>query len=52
MSGWVIPPPSQSVKSDEDLPRERETKIAALLNDAPGNDQIEALAGRVSTALT
>jgi hypothetical protein len=30
MSGWVIPPPSQSVKSDEDLRRERETKIAEL----------------------
>ena len=30
MSGWVIPPPCQSVKSDEDLRRERETKIAEL----------------------
>jgi protein-L-isoaspartate(D-aspartate) O-methyltransferase len=30
MSGWVIPPPSQSVKSDEDLRRERETKIVEL----------------------
>jgi protein-L-isoaspartate(D-aspartate) O-methyltransferase len=30
MSGWLIPPPSQSVKSDEDLRREREAKIAEL----------------------
>src|SRR5688572_9176105 len=30
MSGWVIPPPRQSVKSDEDLRREREAKIAEL----------------------
>ena len=30
MSGWAIPPPRQSVKSDEDLRRERETKIAEL----------------------
>jgi protein-L-isoaspartate(D-aspartate) O-methyltransferase len=30
MSGWVIPPPGQSVKSDEDLRREREAKIAEL----------------------
>jgi protein-L-isoaspartate(D-aspartate) O-methyltransferase len=30
MSGWVIPPPSRSVKSDEDLRREREAKIAEL----------------------
>jgi protein-L-isoaspartate(D-aspartate) O-methyltransferase len=30
MSGWVIPPPSQSVKSDEDFRRERESKIAEL----------------------
>ena len=30
MSGWVIPPPSRSVKSDEDLRREREAKVAEL----------------------
>ncbi len=30
MSGWAIPPPSRSVKSDEDLRRERETKVAEL----------------------
>jgi protein-L-isoaspartate(D-aspartate) O-methyltransferase len=30
MSGWVVPPPSHSVKSDEDLRREREAKIAEL----------------------
>jgi protein-L-isoaspartate(D-aspartate) O-methyltransferase len=30
MSGWVIPPPSQSVKSDEDFRREREAKVAEL----------------------
>jgi protein-L-isoaspartate(D-aspartate) O-methyltransferase len=30
MSGWAIPPPSQSVKSGEDLRRERETKVAEL----------------------
>ena len=30
MSGWAIPPPSQSVKSDEDLRREREAKVAEL----------------------
>jgi hypothetical protein len=30
MSGWVIPPPSQSVKSDEDLRRERGAKVAEL----------------------
>jgi protein-L-isoaspartate(D-aspartate) O-methyltransferase len=29
-SGWFIPPPSQPVKSDEDLRREREAKIAEL----------------------
>ncbi len=29
-TGWVIPPPSQPVKSDEDLRREREAKIAEL----------------------
>jgi protein-L-isoaspartate(D-aspartate) O-methyltransferase len=28
--GWVIPPPSQPVKSDEDLRREREAKIGEL----------------------
>jgi protein-L-isoaspartate(D-aspartate) O-methyltransferase len=28
--GWVIPPPSQPVKSDEDLRREREAKIEEL----------------------
>jgi protein-L-isoaspartate(D-aspartate) O-methyltransferase len=30
MSGWLIPPPSQPVKSDEDLRREREAKIEEL----------------------
>jgi protein-L-isoaspartate(D-aspartate) O-methyltransferase len=30
MSGWVSPPPSRSVKSDEDLRREREAKVAEL----------------------
>ena len=30
MSGWVIPPPSQPVKSDEVLRREREAKVAEL----------------------
>jgi protein-L-isoaspartate(D-aspartate) O-methyltransferase len=30
MSGWVIPPPSRPVKSDEDLRREREAKIGEL----------------------
>jgi protein-L-isoaspartate(D-aspartate) O-methyltransferase len=30
MSGWFTPPPSQPVKSDEDLRRQRETKIAEL----------------------
>jgi protein-L-isoaspartate(D-aspartate) O-methyltransferase len=30
VSGWVIPPPSQSVKNDEDLRREREAKVAEL----------------------
>ena len=30
MSGWAIPPPRQSVKSDEDLRRECETKVAEL----------------------
>ncbi len=30
MSGWVIPPPRRSVKSDEDLRREREAKTAEL----------------------
>jgi protein-L-isoaspartate(D-aspartate) O-methyltransferase len=29
-SGWVIPPPSRPVKSDEDLRREREAKIGEL----------------------
>jgi protein-L-isoaspartate(D-aspartate) O-methyltransferase len=29
-SGWVIPPPSQPVKGDEDLRREREAKIGEL----------------------
>jgi protein-L-isoaspartate(D-aspartate) O-methyltransferase len=33
MSGWFIPPPSQPLKSDEDLRRERETKIAELGRD-------------------
>jgi protein-L-isoaspartate(D-aspartate) O-methyltransferase len=28
--GWFIPPPSQSVKSDADLQREREAKVAEL----------------------
>jgi protein-L-isoaspartate(D-aspartate) O-methyltransferase len=28
--GWLIPPPAQPVKSDEDLRREREAKIRAL----------------------
>jgi protein-L-isoaspartate(D-aspartate) O-methyltransferase len=31
MSGWVIPPPSRPVKSDEDLRREREAKIGELV---------------------
>jgi protein-L-isoaspartate(D-aspartate) O-methyltransferase len=30
MSGWLIPPPSEPVKSGEDLRREREAKIAEL----------------------
>jgi hypothetical protein len=30
MSEWVILPPSQSVKSGEDLRREREAKVAEL----------------------
>src|SRR5512133_3428192 len=30
VSGWFIPPPSRPVKSDEDLRREREAKIAEL----------------------
>jgi protein-L-isoaspartate(D-aspartate) O-methyltransferase len=29
-AGWLIPPPSQPVKSDEDLRREREAKIGEL----------------------
>src|ERR671937_1838680 len=29
-SGWLIPPPSQPFKSDEDLRREREAKVAEL----------------------
>jgi protein-L-isoaspartate(D-aspartate) O-methyltransferase len=29
-SGWLIPPPSQPVKDDEDLRREREAKIGEL----------------------
>jgi hypothetical protein len=28
--GWLIPAPSQPVKSDEDLRREREAKVAEL----------------------
>src|ERR671924_1389221 len=30
MSGWVIPPPSRPLKSDEDLRREREAMISEL----------------------
>jgi protein-L-isoaspartate(D-aspartate) O-methyltransferase len=30
MSGWVIPPPSRALKSDEDLRAEREAKIGEL----------------------
>ena len=30
MSGWVIPPPSRPLKSDEDLRREREAKTGEL----------------------
>jgi protein-L-isoaspartate(D-aspartate) O-methyltransferase len=30
VSGWFLPPPSQPVKSDDDLRREREAKIAEL----------------------
>jgi protein-L-isoaspartate(D-aspartate) O-methyltransferase len=30
VSGWVIPPPSQPVKSDEDLGRERDARVAEL----------------------
>jgi protein-L-isoaspartate(D-aspartate) O-methyltransferase len=30
MSGWLIPPPSRPLKSDEDLSREREAKIREL----------------------
>ena len=30
MNGWVIPPPSRPLKSDEDLRREREAKIGEL----------------------
>jgi protein-L-isoaspartate(D-aspartate) O-methyltransferase len=29
-SGWIIPPPSQPIKSDEELRREREAKIGEL----------------------
>jgi hypothetical protein len=51
MSGWVIPPPSQSVKSDEDLRREREAKLraraarAALLGSPPQRDVDRASRG-------
>jgi protein-L-isoaspartate(D-aspartate) O-methyltransferase len=30
MSGWLIPPPSRPLKSDEDLRREREAKVREL----------------------
>ena len=30
MDGWLIPPPSPPVKSDQDLRREREEKVAEL----------------------
>src|SRR5438034_10198230 len=30
MDGWLIPPPSPPVKSDQDLKREREEKVAEL----------------------
>jgi protein-L-isoaspartate(D-aspartate) O-methyltransferase len=30
VSGWFIPPPSEPVKTDEDLRHEREAKIAEL----------------------
>ena len=30
MSGWFIPPPSPPVKSDAELRREREAKVAEL----------------------
>ena len=30
MSGWLIPPPSRPVKSEAELRREREAKIAEL----------------------
>jgi protein-L-isoaspartate(D-aspartate) O-methyltransferase len=30
MSGWIMPPPSRPLKSDEDLRREREAKIGEL----------------------
>lgn len=30
MSGWLIPPPSEPVKSGDDLRRERDAKIAEL----------------------
>lgn len=35
MTGWVIPPPGQPVKSDEDLRREREAKVAELGRRGP-----------------
>jgi protein-L-isoaspartate(D-aspartate) O-methyltransferase len=31
MSGWLIPPPSRPVKSDEDLWRERDAKVGELV---------------------
>lgn len=30
-SGWVVPPPSQPIKNEEDLRREREAKVAELV---------------------
>ena len=30
MTGWYVPPPSEPVKSDEQLRRERESKVAEL----------------------
>lgn len=30
MTGWLVPPPSEPVKRDEDLRRERESKVAEL----------------------
>ena len=33
MSGWIVPPPEIPVKSEDDLRREREAKVAELVRD-------------------